>query len=481
LGLLERIAVARGQVESRSSIDGWLTDYFLPAMNGLGYPYGPQMTYPGQRVSEIANSLPGYSSALRWCPPAFAAQMIRALVMSGTRFTFRNLPSSGKANKTFGTRALAPLESPWRNATTGQMVAQMEWHAGLAGNAYVTNRTPGRLRVLRPDWVALVYGSQQEPEDAAYALDGELIGYVYANGGLVPPNGSGDIRGMFNRAETLLPDEVAHYTAAGMADPEGVGIGMSWITPAIREVQKDRAATEHQIQFYKLGATPNLVVKGIVAKDREQFEDFVTMMESRHAGVANAHRTLYLTAGADATVVGSNMRDAALKELVGAGETRIAMLSRVHPVILAASEGLAGASLNAGNFSTARRLWADTWVYPTLADYAASLAPMVSVPNGAQLWFDASDMPILREDSRDAADIEQVKQTTIAGYINIGFTAESAIQAVSQGDVTLLQRDPNWTSVQLQRVNGPATGGQPAGAGDQQQAAVDQLFGPSGG
>ena len=25
----------------------------------------------------------------------------------------------------------------------------MEWHAGLAGNAFVTNYTPGRLRVLR--------------------------------------------------------------------------------------------------------------------------------------------------------------------------------------------------------------------------------------------------------------------------------------------------------------------------------------------
>ena len=69
-------------------------------------------------------------------------------------------------------------------------------------------------------------------------------------------------------------------------------------------MQGDRLATEHKIKFFEHGATPNLVVKGIPAVTREQFLELVEDMEERHAGVANAYRTLYLTSGADATVIG---------------------------------------------------------------------------------------------------------------------------------------------------------------------------------
>ena len=125
------------------------------------------------------------------------------------------------------------------------------------------------------------------------------------------------------------------------------------------------------------------------------------------------------------------------------------MLSRVPAPLLGISEGLAGSSLNAGNFGMARRMFADTWVYPSLQDLAAALAPLLTVPPGAELWPDTADMPLLREDARDAADIEQVKQTTITGYVKEGFTPESAIAAVAGQDVTLLHHT-GYLSVQLQ-------------------------------
>ncbi len=469
--LADRISTAlvrrpSGQVEQRFSADTWLADFLQPSMGqGTGYGFGLNMTTAHMRVTEILATLPSYAAALRRCPPAFAAQMVRSLVLSQARFTFRNRPSSGKGGRTFGTRALAPLERPWPNATTGQMIGRMEMHAGLAGNAYVTNRTPGRLRVLRPDWVAIIFGSHQEPEDAATALDGEIIGYAYANGGLSAP-GNGSITGWANRVETLLPDEVAHWSP--LPDPEGAEIGMSWITPAIRDIQMDEAATGHKIQFFRNGATPNLVVKGIPAGTQKQFDELVEMMEAKHSGLANAYKTLYLTAGADATVVGSNARDADLKALQGAGETRISALSRVPASVLGISEGLSGSSLNAGNFGMARRSFADTWIYPTLQDLSASLAPLIQVPNDAELWFDTSDMPILREDAKDAADIEQVKQTTINGYVTNGWTPESAVAAVAAQDISLLKHS-GLTSVQLQ----PPGQASPAGAPTADPLAAD--------
>jgi phage portal protein BeeE len=433
-------------VEERNSIDTWYSDFLQPALNQFGGIQGLNMTSPGMRVTEIMATLPSYAAALRRCPPAFAAEMVRALVLSQARFTFRSRPSAGGPRKTFGNRDLSLLERPWPNGTTGELITKMEWHAGLAGNAYVTNRTAGRLRVLRPDWTAIVYGSEQEPQDAATALDGEVVGYVYANGGLTAP-GNGAVAGMFHRVQTLLPDEVAHWSP--MPDPEGGGIGMSWLTPAIRDMQGDQAATEHKLQFWKNGASPNLVVKGIPAMTKGQFDEIVDMIESNHTGVRNAFKTLYLTAGADATVVGSNWQQMDLKAIMGAGETRISYLSRVPASVLGISEGLAGSSLNAGNFGMARRIMADTWIYPTLQDLAASLASVTKVPNDAELWYLTDDMPILREDSKDAAEIEQIKQASIVAYVNAGFTPESSVEAVQTGDVSRLKHTGNL-SVQLQ-------------------------------
>ena len=439
MGLLERIAAA-SKGEKRYSVDQWISDYLMPSQFGFGghqYPFGLTQTMTGNRVQEISHTLPAYSAALRACPPAFAAQMVRALVLSQVRFTLRNKAWTSTPGRRFGTTALGLLERPWTNATTGELVARMEWHAGLAGNAFVARRR-NQLKVLRPDWCALVYGSEQEPEDAAHALDGELIGMIYQNGGI------GSTR---NKPVTLTPGDFAHWSP--LPDPENAGIGMSWVTAALNDIRGDRAATEHKLRFFENGATPNMVVKGITATTKEQFDQIVEMLESNHSGVANAYKTLYLTAGADATVVGADLKQLDFKATQGAGETRIAMLGRVPAPLLQISEGLAGSSLNAGNFGMARRIFADSWIYPSLQDLCASLAPLVRVPNDAELWFDTSDMPLLREDAKDAAEIEQIKASTIANLVKEGFEPESAKAAVIGQNMALLKHT-GLLSVQLQ-------------------------------
>jgi hypothetical protein len=460
--LVDRVSARagrRGRDEQRYSIDTWISDYLIPSAGtftygNTSYPFGTGLpgSLAGNRAAEIANSLPGYRAALQACPPAFAAQMVRALVLSQARFTFRNPPwHRATPRRTFGNPDLALLERPWGgSSTTGDLVSRMEWHAGLAGNAYVY-RQPSRLRLLRPDWTAIIHGSQMEPEWPSGALDAELIGYVYANRGI----GVGD-------PHFLLPEDVAHW-AAGVPDPEMMDLGQSWLTPAIREMQGDRLASEHKIRYFESGATPNLVVKGIPAVSREAFLELVEDMEERHAGVANAYRTLYLTQGADATVIGSNLAELDLGAVQGRNETRLSVLSRVPASLLGISEGLAGASLNAGNFSSSRRNFADTWVYPALQDLSSTLAPVVKVPPDAELWYDVADMPILREDAKDAADIEQVKATTITGYVKEGFTPESAIAAVRGQDVSLLKHT-GLLSVQLQPPGTTAPPPKPAPA-----------------
>jgi hypothetical protein len=100
-------------------------------------------------------------------------------------------------------------------------------------------------------------------------------------------------------------------------------------------------------------------------------------------------------------------------------------------------------------------------VYPTLEDVCAALSPLVKIPPDAELWFDTADIPLLREDAKDAAEIEQIKATTITGYVKEGFSPESAIAAVNAQDVSLLKHT-GLVSVQLQPPGStlPGTGGQ---------------------
>lgn len=428
--------------------------------NGVQYMTGggaySQMRFQ-DAVAEISNTLPAYAAAVRAAPPAFAAELVRSLILSQARFTFRGRQSSSKPRRTFGTRALGLLEEPAPGLTTGELIATMEWHAGLAGNAYVyrqTGKAAGgrpRLRVLRPDWTAILWGSQAEPDDAPYALDNELLGYVYWNGGYGR-----------NRPWSILPSECAHW--APIADPENAGLGQSWVTPALRDMQGDKAATDHKLKFFSNGAIPGLVIKGITGANgqplgRDQFNELVDMMELRHSGAGNAYKTLYLTGGADATVIGANLKEIDFTAVQGRSETRISFLSRVPASLLGISEGLAGSSLNAGNFGMARRIFADSWVYPTLQNLAGALSTIVDVPSDAELWFDTSDMPILREDSKDQAEILQTQASAIASLINSGYTPESVVIAIQTGDLSQLKHTGLY-SVQLQ----PPQSGQTPGA-----------------
>lgn len=428
-GLLERIAAERqstGRLERRFSIDQWISDYLIPSVGSFGfgghqYPYGPNQTYERQRILKVPATLPGYSAALKTSPPAFAAQMVRAMVMSQARFVFRNPPwHQSTPRRTFGSNRLRRLERPWPNATTGELLARMEWQAGLTGSAFVV-RQPTRLRLIRPDWTGILYGSESEPDDPANAIDSELLGYVYQNGGLFSGNG--------NTPVTLLPEDVAHWSP--IPDPEFPDQGMSWVTPTLREIQGDSAATEHKLNFFRNGATPNMVVKGLPAGTREQFNDMVDMLEERHSGLSNAYRTLYLVAGADATVVGSDLKQVDFKQTQGAGETRIALVGRVPAALLGISEGLAGSALNAGNFGMAKRIFADSWLYPTLQDVASALAPLVDVPDDAELWFDTADIPLLREDGKDAAEINSLRAGAIRQLWDGGAEPDSAVATIA--------------------------------------------------
>lgn len=418
------------RVTSRSSsaisFNDWLS-YF--SYNGLSYPYTLNQTQ-GQRAEEIGNDFSGLTSAAyKQNGVVFACLMVRQLLFQEARFQFRRY-QSGRPGEYFGTRELLPLEQPWENATTGDLLARAIQDVDLAGNFYAV-RIGEKLHRLRPDYVTIALTSNADPDHAGTAPDTLVKGYVYD-----PPDGKTAVYG---------PEQVAHF--APYPDPAANFRGMSWLQPVIREIMGDQAASTHKLKYFEQGATANMVVTFDPAVDSEKVGKWIEAMESRIGGAENAYRTLYLGGGADAKVVGSDMRQIDFKAVQGAGETRIAAAAGVPPVIVGLSEGLQAATYS--NYSQARRRFADGTMRPLWRNFAGSMAHLIRVPRGSDLWYDDRDIPFLAEDVKDAAEVQSLQSQSIKALTEAGYDPSSVIEAITAGDLVRLTHSGMY-SVQLQ-------------------------------
>lgn len=361
----------------------------------------------------------------------FACMLARQLVFSAPRFRWQRL-RGGKPSDMFGTPDLGVLERPWMGGTTQDLLNRLIQDADLAGNAYWARDGSDVVR-LRPDWVEIVASARRMNGGQ---VGWRRLGYLYTEGGI----GSGADPVPF------LAGEVAHF--APIPDPLAMFRGMSWLTPVIREVQADGTMTRHKTKFFENGATPNMIIKHDVGATAEKIAAFAQMMQDRHGGVENAYRTLNLYPGADATVVGKDFAQVDFKNVQGAGETRIAAAAGVPPVIVGLSEGLQAATYS--NYSQARRRFGDGTIHPLWQNAAGSLEPLLpSQGPDVRLWYDSSDVPFLREDEKDAADIAETQARTIRTLVDGGYTPESAVAAIEANDWRLLTHTGLF-SVQLQ-------------------------------
>lgn len=82
---------------------------------------------------------------------------------------------------------------------------------------------------------------------------------------------------------------------------------------------------------------------------------------------------------------------------------------------------------------------------------------LIRPPSGSQLWVDSRDIPFLREDRKDAAEIQQLKATTIRTLTDGGYEPTSVIAAVEAEDMTLLR----WTGLLSVQLQPPGTMAEP--------------------
>jgi phage portal protein BeeE len=434
-------------------LDEWM-NYF--GFGNLQYPIMPTTTL-GAKEEEIAESFLGYvRQAYKANGPIFTVMLVRMLLFSEARFQFQRM-NAGVPGDLFGNQDLLPLENPWTNAQTGDLLTAMIQDHDLAGNFYGV-RLNQQIRRMRPDWVTILLGSQRRP-DSDYPnlqVDCEPIGYMYHPGG----------HRSTEKPEIFLPEQVCHWMTN--KDPEANFRGMSWITPIVREIMGDNAATTHKLKFFENGATPNMVVALDPEIEPDKFKEWIELFEDEHEGYLDAYKTLYLGGGANVKVVGANMRQLDFKVTQGAGETRIANAGGVPAVIAGFSEGMQAATYS--NYAQARRRFADLTMRPLWRTAAGALGSIVRVPSNARLWYDDRNIPALDEDVKDRAEVQAKQATAAELWVRAGYDPDAVIEAIAADDVTRLRgKHTGFVSVQLQKPgqnseNGASANGATGGA-----------------
>lgn len=439
MGLLERVTErvkSRSPATTRSitTLDDYLAAVNQFTFNGFPYGGGVQQTLAGEPAEHIPTDFAAYASRIYAdSGPVFALMAVRMLAFSSIRFQWQRI-NNGRPGPVFGTQDLSILESPWEGGTTQDLLIKMITDVDLAGNFYgvIIN---GEIVRLRPDWVNIIL--------APRVVDGAVVGYKRVGYHYKE-------MGLYGSQEPVIfrPSEVVHF--APYPDPLASYRGMSWLTPVIRELTNDKLMTRHQKKFFENGATPNLIISMDAAVSFEEFMKFKSVMETGHEGLESAYKTLVLGGGADATSVGLNFEQMSFTATQGRGETRLAAAAGVPVTIVGFSEGLQGSSLNAGNFAQARRRLADLTMYPLWTNACGSLQHVLRVPSGStRLWYDDRDVPFLREDAKDAAEVFHTDASVLNALVNAGWEPDSAKAAVDSYDLTLLVHS-GLVSVQLQ-------------------------------
>lgn len=438
---------------------GWMK------FGGINYPLTPNLTSPSQKQERPEGTFIGFVHGMyRACGPVFAVSMARASLFSEARFLWQRM-RKGKPGDLFGHGSLANLERPWPNGTTGELLLRAEQDVTLAGNFYLANEGD-RLRRLRPDWVQIVLTAPP-----AQAVKSDVLGYMYTPGGMNPFNSQPKPESVF-----YPPEEIAHWSP--IPDPEAQYRGMSWLTPVITEVMADRASIAHELKFFENAATPNLAVSVKETVSLDQFKEYLAANVEAQAGLENAYKTAFFGGGADVTVVGKDLRQIAFAETMGANEVRVCAAGRCPPIVAGVSEGLRSSTYS--NYQQAVRHFGDGFARPQWRSFCASVEQILpKLGSDTRLWYDDESIPMLREAAKDRADVHESQSRQIKALIEAGFKPKAAVEAVTTGDLSILDAPDAHTgmvSVQMQ----PITGTPPSGGGDGGGGPTEPPAPPSG-
>lgn len=395
---------------------------------------GAQLSFNGNRYQAFQLGGTGSPAAPYYDTNSvvFACAAVRMLLFSEARFQYQRM-RDGRPGDLFGMGDLTLLERPWENGTTRDLLKQLELDATQYGNSYWVEHERQLVR-LDPGKVSILTVGVSDDVVTGQTVGERLAGYAYS--------------AKQGEAPVIYPAEyVGHY--APIPDRTNRFRGMSWLNPCLPDIDADTKMTEHKRTTLNSGAQLGIVVTTDPHLSDDEFDAVVETFRRDHEGAANAGKTLFVSGGTDVKTISQTFEQLSVKATQGAGETRIAACAGVPPVIVGLSEGLSSATYS--NYSQARRRLVDGTMRPLWGAAAGALANLIDPPSGARLWYDDRDIPFLREDVKDQAEILGRDAATVQALINSGYDPDAVIDAVQAGDLARLKgHHSGLYSVQLQ-------------------------------
>lgn len=253
----------------------------------------------------------------------------------------------------------------------------------LIGNSfvYVDNKkrkdgAPTSLYALRPDRVAIVLGPRNT-----------LKGYLYT------PEGKS-----WQDAFPILPQDMIHVRLPNPGDPlEGLGWGLSPISPMAWSADVDNAATKFLKLFFEHGA----MIPGVLSFDVPMTDDEVARARERwmevYGGYENWSDTAVLDQGGKYQRVGLAFNEMGFENIDSRDESRMVAPFGVPAVLISTRYGMERSTFS--NYEEARKaFWEDTMV-PEMGLFETEYQSKLPVIAGSFVMFDFSNVPALRKDT----------------------------------------------------------------------------------
>jgi len=272
------------------------------------------------------------------------------------------------------------LARPNKHQGFAEFQLQCEIYLNISGNCYIlVDRKPGEsvptaIRALRPDRTFVVPLKKRE------------VGYIYV------PEGK-----TWRDGQAIMSKDMMHVKLPNPLDPlEGMGQGLSPISPAARSADVDNSVTN----FLKLFFDKGVILPGIISIEGYGDDSTASTIKERwkemYGGYRNwAEEVAVLDKGASYQRIGLSFDEMGFQVIDERNESRICGPFGVHPMLIGTRLGLYRSTES--NFPTARRAFWEDVLKPESKLFEDEFRYFLQGDN-SWVAYDFSDVPALQKD-----------------------------------------------------------------------------------
>lgn len=272
-------------------------------------------------------------------------------------------------------------------------------YLNLAGNCYVFLDRPKRgglpeaMYSMRPDRVFIIPGKGRRGSG--------LQGFLYV------PEGKSAWRRWSKRrrqravdsgeALPILSEDMMHVKLPNPGDPlEGMGYGLSPLSPAARSVDVDNMITHFLKLFFEHGASFQGVLSFDVPLDSLVIPEIRERWSERYGGYENWAEVGILDQGGKYTRITPNFEEMGFESIDDRNETRVIAPFGVPPILLGTRIGMNRSTLT--NYEESRKMcWEDILV-PESKLFEVDYQYYLQGEQGEFVAYDYGAVPALRKD-----------------------------------------------------------------------------------